>query len=61
MRAQLGALWFTLYRQEAANDSSAFEHVFLGEVRDGKVIGLHNWLTLLREERLGDLNCPAVP
>ena len=61
MRAQLGALWFTLYRREAANDSSAFEHVFLGEVRDGKVIGLHNWLTLLREERLGDLNCPAVP
>lgn len=56
LRAQLAELWFAFYRREAARDSSAFEHVFLGEVRRGKVIGLHNWMTLLREERLGDLD-----
>lgn len=56
LRSQLLELWFAFYRREAAKDSSAFEHVFLGEVRRGKVIGLHNWMTLLREERLGDLD-----
>lgn len=56
LRAQLSELWFAFYRREAARDSSAFEHVFLGEVRGGKVIGLHNWMTLLREERLGGLD-----
>uniref|UniRef100_A0A7S1XJG0 EndoU domain-containing protein n=1 Tax=Erythrolobus australicus TaxID=1077150 RepID=A0A7S1XJG0_9RHOD len=49
-------LWFHFYRREGRNDSSGFEHVFLGEVRDGKVIGLHNWIQLLREERSGKLN-----
>ncbi|GAB0494440.1 hypothetical protein MMPV_005733 [Pyropia vietnamensis] len=56
LRSQLLELWFAFYRREASKDSSAFEHVFLGEVSRGKVIGLHNWMTLLREERLGDLD-----
>ena len=42
---QLDDLWFKLYRREAAGDSSGFEHVFVGEIRDGAVIGLHNWLS----------------
>ena len=37
--------WFKLYRREARNDSSGFEHVFVGECRDGKVIGIINAVT----------------
>lgn len=48
--------WFGLYRRKAANDSSGFEHVFLGE-RDGdKCVGLHNWVQLRNEEIAGRLN-----
>lgn len=36
----LNELWFGLYRREVSNDSSGFEHVFLGEIKDGVVSGL---------------------
>ena len=36
------------------NDSSGFEHVFLGESKAGEVVGLHNWIRLYLEERKGD-------
>jgi len=45
--------WFGLYRRESRNDSSGFEHVFVGEERDGKVMGMHNWLQIYLEERAG--------
>ena len=32
---ELHKLWFDLYKRESRDDSSAFEHVFVGEVRDG--------------------------
>lgn len=48
---QLNDLWFGLYRRETQNDSSGFEHVFLGEIKDGEVTGLHNWIQFYDEER----------
>ena len=31
--AELRCLWFDLYKRKVRNDSSGFEHVFLGEVK----------------------------
>uniref|UniRef100_A0A1I8GP99 Uridylate-specific endoribonuclease n=1 Tax=Macrostomum lignano TaxID=282301 RepID=A0A1I8GP99_9PLAT len=58
--AELDQIWFRMYKR----DSSAFEHVFVGETRseDGSdseaasVTGAHNWLQLYLLERAGRLN-----
>lgn len=55
-KKQLNALWFGLYRRESNNDSSGFEHVFVGEERGGKVMGMHNWIQLYIEEQRGNLD-----
>ena len=54
----LQKIWFDLYRRNrnGRNDSSGFEHVFVGEIKDGKVSGMHNWIQLYLEERKGDLD-----
>lgn len=49
-------IWFSLYRRGTRNDSSGFEHVFVGEVKNGKVIGFHNWIQLFVEERKGNVD-----
>ena len=49
-------IWFDLYRRQSANDSSGFEHVFVGEVKNGKVSGMHNWIQLYLLEKEGDLD-----
>jgi poly(U)-specific endoribonuclease len=51
-RALLAKLWFGMYRRTSGGpvDSSGFEHVFVGEVKDGQVIGCHNWIQILVEE-----------
>ncbi|KAL3928527.1 MAG: hypothetical protein SGARI_005008 [Bacillariaceae sp.] len=36
-------IWFEMYRRERSRDSSGFEHVFVGEIKDDKVSGMHNW------------------
>jgi len=54
--ALLNKAWFGLYRRKIPNDSSGFEHVFLGEREAEKVVGLHNWLQLRNEEIAGRLN-----
>ena len=49
-------LWFKLYRRDTRNDSSAFEHVFVGEERKGKLMGMHNWIRLYSEEKKGRMD-----
>lgn len=49
----LHSIWFRLYRRDASRDSSAFEHVFCGEIDDGQVKGLHSHVQVYREEKLG--------
>ena len=49
-------VWFTLYKRGRGRgrtgDSSGFEHVFVGEIRNGSVIGFHNWIQFYRFEYL---------
>lgn len=49
-------LWFGLYRRSTTDDSSGFEHVFLGEIKDGEVSGMHNWVQLYEQEKAGNLD-----
>ena len=37
-------LWLAPYRRVSKDDSSGFEHVFVGEEKNGKITGLHNWV-----------------
>ena len=52
----LHKIWFELYRRQRSSDSSGFEHVFVGEVKDGKVSGMHNWIQFYLQEKKGDLD-----
>uniref|UniRef100_A0A183T5M3 Uridylate-specific endoribonuclease n=1 Tax=Schistocephalus solidus TaxID=70667 RepID=A0A183T5M3_SCHSO len=45
-----------LLRNVCPNDSSAFEHVFLGEKNKGKVSGFHNWFVFCDQEANGDID-----
>ncbi|KAK6947483.1 EndoU ribonuclease, C-terminal [Dillenia turbinata] len=53
----LTSLWFDLYgRGGASSSSSAFEHVFVGEIKhrgEQEVSGFHNWLQFYLEEAKG--------
>eukprot|EP00397_Hematodinium_sp_SG-2012_P044308 GEMP01049457.1.p1 GENE.GEMP01049457.1~~GEMP01049457.1.p1 ORF type:complete len:435 (+),score=71.59 GEMP01049457.1:90-1394(+) len=44
-------LWFAPYKRGTKDDSSGFEHVFVGEERRGKIIGFHNWIQFYLEEK----------
>ncbi|XP_066440412.1 uridylate-specific endoribonuclease isoform X4 [Eleutherodactylus coqui] len=47
-------MWFGLYsRSSGEKDSSGFEHVFVGEVKKGKVSGFHSWIRFYLLERKG--------
>ncbi|XP_047492981.1 uridylate-specific endoribonuclease-like isoform X1 [Penaeus chinensis] len=56
LKDRLDELWFTLYTRKNILSSSGFEHVFAGEVRGQKVLGLHNWVYFLQKEQEGDIN-----
>lgn len=54
-RDLLKTIWFNLYsRGKGKIGSSAFEHVFLTELRNGTVSGFHNWIYYASEERAGN-------
>ncbi|EDW66742.1 endoribonuclease CG2145 [Drosophila virilis] len=53
----LQELWFTPYsRGKGIVGSSSFEHVFMAELRDQKVLGMHNWLYFAEQEQQGHVN-----
>lgn len=52
-------IWFHLYSRDRdgdGNDSSGFEHVFVGEIKDSKVSGFHNWIYYYLEEKKGNVD-----
>jgi poly(U)-specific endoribonuclease len=55
-RRLLFKIWFELYRRGASRDSSGFEHVFVGEVKNDSISGFHNWLQFYFEEQKGTLD-----
>nr|CAD2181033.1 unnamed protein product [Meloidogyne enterolobii] len=51
-RHSLEQLWFGQYSRSLGQpDSSGFEHVFIGEFKQGIVSGLHNWIRFLYLEK----------
>ncbi|XP_061400797.1 endoribonuclease CG2145 [Musca vetustissima] len=56
-RDMVKELWFTQYsRGNGRIGSSGFEHVFVNEVKNGTIIGLHNWVYFADEEKAGRLD-----
>lgn len=53
----LKTIWFGMYsRGHGKISSSGFEHVFMSEVKDGNVIGLHNYIYLTEQEKSRDVD-----
>ncbi|CAD5219139.1 unnamed protein product [Bursaphelenchus xylophilus] len=47
LKQSMFELWFGMFsRAKGKLDSSAFEHVFLGEAKNGEVSGMHNWVVM---------------
>jgi poly(U)-specific endoribonuclease len=52
----LRTVWFGMYSRSSGNaGSSAIEHVFVGELKDG-ISGLHSWIRYYLEEQKGNAN-----
>lgn len=53
----LNNMWFGIYRRGGSGgDSSGFEHVFAGELKNGQVSGFHNWVYYYLEEKKGNVD-----
>ncbi|XP_030646485.1 uridylate-specific endoribonuclease C [Chanos chanos] len=53
-KSQLYQMWFRLYHRDhsGGEDSSGFEHVFVGETKFGReIMGLHNWVQFYLQEK----------
>ncbi|GMT32532.1 hypothetical protein PFISCL1PPCAC_23829 [Pristionchus fissidentatus] len=47
LKEAISRLWFDRYsRARGVLDTSGFEHVFIGELKNGEVSGLHNWVRI---------------
>ncbi|CAM0903544.1 unnamed protein product [Alopecurus aequalis] len=61
-KTMLTSLWFKLYgRCGSSSSSSAFEHVFVGEIKgqrqgENEVSGFHNWIQFYLEEAKGNVD-----
>ncbi|KAL0966958.1 hypothetical protein UPYG_G00302760 [Umbra pygmaea] len=58
-KKQLYDIWFKLYHRDRSGgeDSCGFEHVFVGETKNGKeIIGFHNWVQFYLQEKLGQVD-----
>lgn len=57
-KKELYNIWFRGYYRKSSNDTSAFEHIFVGEIKEDNsgVIGFHNWITIYNEEKKGNFN-----
>ncbi|ESO92350.1 hypothetical protein LOTGIDRAFT_216792 [Lottia gigantea] len=57
-KKKLHDIWFRMFRRRGCrgNDSSSFEHVFVGEGREDSMIGLHNWIQFYLQEKAGHIN-----
>jgi poly(U)-specific endoribonuclease len=53
----LKTVWFTIYsRGQGKQGSSGFEHVFLNELKNSTILGLHNWVYYYEMEKAGMVN-----
>ncbi|XP_018422097.1 PREDICTED: poly(U)-specific endoribonuclease-D-like [Nanorana parkeri] len=53
----LKLMWFGLYtRTKGPLDSSGFEHIFHGEIHNGKISGFHSWIQFYLQEKSGQIN-----
>lgn len=53
----LRQLWFYMYSRGGGKiGSSGFEHIFLAEIKNNQVSGLHNWVYFNEEESQGRAN-----
>ena len=61
-KRMLYAIWFKMYarsrdtERKGIEDSSAFEHTFVGETKISGPIGFHNWIRFYLLEKAGELN-----
>jgi poly(U)-specific endoribonuclease len=52
LRAAIKQIWFDNFSRKFGKlDSSAFEHVFMGEEKNGEVSGMHSWPIMYELER----------
>ncbi|VDK75901.1 unnamed protein product [Cylicostephanus goldi] len=48
----MAQLWFVHYsRARGRADTSGFEHVFIGEVKNHEITGMHNWIRFYQLEK----------
>lgn len=48
----LKTIWFTLYSRGGGKiGSCGFEHVFMNEIKNNEISGLHNWIYFYEQEQ----------